>query len=136
MKGDSMKTKWVLVAEDNEDHRKALAFHLERAGHTVVSVRDGQVAWEILDEGQKFDLIMSDNNMPAMTGIELLRRVKADPRTAGIRFVLMSAWLTLAEEAEYQKLCSKFDASLIDKPFDLEKVIPELFGPKRVASNA
>ena len=123
----------VLVAEDNFSSREVLVRYLKLAGHNVVSVGDGQAAWKILDRGEKFDLTMSDNNMPHMTGVELLRRVRADKRTAGMPFALMSGWAAVSEHdpTDLKKACDKLHATFVEKPFDCEAVIVQLLGFQR-----
>ncbi|OHB02813.1 MAG: hypothetical protein A3B03_00145 [Candidatus Zambryskibacteria bacterium RIFCSPLOWO2_01_FULL_42_41] len=123
----------MLIAEDNWSARENLVHSLKLEGHVVVSVGDGQTAWDLLDQGEKFDLIMSDNDMPNMTGVELLRRVRMDKRTAHIPFALMSGWMTVSghDSTDLEKMCAEFQATFVEKPFDFEVVIIKLLGFKR-----
>jgi two-component system, sensor histidine kinase RpfC len=59
----------ILVAEDNRTNQMVVTKILERAGHRVVIVDNGEAALDALDEG-KFDLAILDLNMPIMNGIE------------------------------------------------------------------
>jgi CheY-like chemotaxis protein len=68
--------KKVLVAEDNPALAQVAAFNLERAGHDVVIARNGQEAWMILQE-EPFDLVITDQQMPEMSGWELCEAIRA-----------------------------------------------------------
>ncbi len=59
----------ILVADDNRTNQKVIAKILERAGHSVVVVDNGEAALDALDE-QTFDVVLMDVNMPKMDGLE------------------------------------------------------------------
>ncbi|MGH7068791.1 MAG: ATP-binding protein [Acetobacteraceae bacterium] len=59
----------VLVADDNRTNQKVIAKILERGGHSVITVGDGEAALDALDE-EPFDLVLMDVNMPKMDGLE------------------------------------------------------------------
>lgn len=80
----------ILYADDNADLRRSFSRAAERLDHKIVAVDDAARAWELLDKGEQFDLIISDFDMPEMNGGDFLRKVKADPRTAKIPFALIS----------------------------------------------
>ncbi len=62
----------ILVAEDNATNRKVIQKILERAGHVVTLVENGDEALDMLEE-RDFDLIIVDRNMPFVSGIEVAR---------------------------------------------------------------
>lgn len=64
----------ILLAEDSESMRYCVQAHLERAGYRVTTVQDGQAAWEEL-QTQEYDLLITDHEMPRMTGRELVKRL-------------------------------------------------------------
>ncbi|HMN92947.1 MAG TPA: response regulator [Hydrogenophaga sp.] len=68
----------ILVAEDDFGTRKLLSVILERSGYDVRQASHGPQAWEMAC-ALRPDVIVSDINMPGMTGIELLARVRAHP---------------------------------------------------------
>jgi len=82
--------KRVLVVEDMESLRNWIVRRLSGCGFSVESAVNGREAWERLENGGRFDVIISDKNMPEMTGLELLTQVRGDIRTRGIPFILMS----------------------------------------------
>jgi len=72
----------VLLANDDESMLAFLTKELERSGHDVVAVADGEEGLERLEEGgeRAFDLLLTDIVMPGLDGIELSRRaIEIDP---------------------------------------------------------
>ncbi len=65
----------ILVVDDDESIRRINTMFLLRAGYEVDSVEDGAVAWDTLNTCS-YDLLITDNNMPNLTGLELLRKVR------------------------------------------------------------
>jgi CheY-like chemotaxis protein len=80
----------ILVTDDDETIRHSLQEGLERAGHTVVLAADGVEALERIGE-RRPDLIVLDIMMPRKDGFEVLKELKAQPRTASIPLVLLLA---------------------------------------------
>ncbi|HTH46316.1 MAG TPA: response regulator, partial [Candidatus Limnocylindria bacterium] len=66
----------ILVADDDADIRRLSCAELTRHGYEVSAVADGADAWRALNSG-RFDLLVTDNSMPRMTGVELLQRMRA-----------------------------------------------------------
>lgn len=62
----------ILVADDNANLLEAIAAMLEWLGHTVTRARDGLSAWDFLSRGQRFELLLTDVDMPHMSGLDLL----------------------------------------------------------------
>ena len=80
----------VLLAEDNTDMRLYIVGLLEQAGYRVQAVSDGQAAFDACVAVPP-TLLLSDVMMPALNGLELTRRLRADGRTAAIPVLLLSA---------------------------------------------
>lgn len=68
----------ILAVDDSASMRQMVAFTLKGAGHQVTEAADGMAALT-LAKGQKFDLVLSDVNMPKMDGITLTRELRALP---------------------------------------------------------
>lgn len=109
----------ILVVEDDDGAREILSRFLRRAGHTFTAVSDGREAWDLLSDGWKFDLVLSDHEMDEMSGVELLQHVRANSRTAEIPFVLISGALTVSEEDQrgLGEVCAELNATFVEKPF-------------------
>jgi DNA-binding response OmpR family regulator len=80
----------LLVVDDDPLVVKLLQMNLEMEGYTVITAADGEAGARRAREDRP-DLIVCDVMMPRMDGMELTRAVKADPATAGIPIILLSA---------------------------------------------
>jgi CheY-like chemotaxis protein len=103
----------ILIAEDEPDIRDLVAFTLQFAGHTTIAVSNGAEAVETAKR-ELPELILMDVRMPRMTGYEACQAMKADPVTANIPVVFLSA---KGQEAEIR---SGMDAGAVEyllKPF-------------------
>lgn len=80
----------VLVVDDEPDYRFLLRRLLRDHDLDVVEAANGERALEAI-EAQLPDLVITDLRMPVMDGAELVRRLRADKRTAGIRVLVWSA---------------------------------------------
>jgi serine phosphatase RsbU (regulator of sigma subunit)/CheY-like chemotaxis protein len=78
----------ILVADDTETQRYILATWLRRAGHTVIEAATG---WDALARLDGVDLVVLDVRMPDLSGIDVCERIKADPRTAVLPVIQVSA---------------------------------------------
>lgn len=115
----------ILVAEDYESVREMVGGLIREVGHTPVLTCNGREAWELLNRGERFDLVLSDNDMPEVSGLELLRQVRADARTAGIPFVLMSSDSVVSpnDRTPLVDVCAKLGARFLEKPFPINKLL-------------
>lgn len=66
----------ILVAEDDFSMRQINTTMLQNSGYEVDGAEDGAAAWEALN-AETYDLLITDNNMPKVTGIELLKKLRA-----------------------------------------------------------
>lgn len=115
----------ILVAEDEKDIRDLLSFTLQFAGHTVITVSNGEEAWQAAPSVMP-DLILMDVRMPRMTGYEACQRIKADPQTTHIPVVFLSA---KGQEAEIQQGLQAGASEYLLKPFapdELTRRVAEL----------
>ncbi len=80
----------ILVVEDNEASRDALARRLQRRGYEVVLAVDGQQAVSVA-QSKRPDLILMDLGLPVIDGWEATRRLKADAATQHIPIIVLSA---------------------------------------------
>ncbi len=81
----------ILLAEDHPVNRKLAQVMLERAGHRVVAVKNGQAAIEAL-EREPFDLVLMDVQMPEMDGLTATRLIRARPEWADLPIIAMTAY--------------------------------------------
>jgi CheY-like chemotaxis protein len=122
----------ILVAEDEPDIRELVAFTLRFGGHTVVTVGNGAEAVDTAKH-ELPDMILMDVRMPRMTGYEACAAMKADPATAEIPVVFLSA---KGQEAEIRCGMEAGASEYLLKPFapmELSARVSELlekFGKK------
>ena len=87
----------ILVVDDEVDIRTILALALRRAGYDVGVARDGIEAIEAVRQ-QLPDLMLLDVMMPRADGLETLRRVRADPATANLPVIMLTAKAMIADK--------------------------------------
>lgn len=104
----------ILVVDDERPLRNLLAQVFADSGHRVLLAVNGRQALDLL-RSQRPDIVIADVMMPEINGVELCKRIKETPATAGIPVILMSA----ASAASGRQ--APADAFL-GKPFDLEDV--------------
>ncbi|MCH9021967.1 MAG: response regulator [Planctomycetes bacterium] len=92
------KTKSILLAEDSNFFRTQLVSFLTGDGYEVVACEDGQEAWTTLQKNpKKFNLVLTDIEMPNMNGLELAKHIKSDPEVSHLPVVALT---TLASDED------------------------------------
>jgi CheY-like chemotaxis protein len=81
----------VLLVDDDEVARQVVRLLIERGGHEVREAEDGEAALAALETGPAPDCVVLDLMMPRCGGVDVLRRMRADPRWQQIPVVLMTA---------------------------------------------
>jgi len=84
------KTPVVLVVDDNQQNLELLQAYLEDLDCQTIPARDGHQALEIVAKNPP-DLILLDVMMPRMSGFEVCRRIKNDPKTSDIPVIMVTA---------------------------------------------
>jgi DNA-binding response OmpR family regulator len=69
----------ILVADDDRVVRRIVVIKLSGLGYDVTDVEDGQEALELLEDGQVPNLLITDNLMPRMNGLQLVRALRQSP---------------------------------------------------------
>ena len=105
----------ILVVDDNSDIRQLSVDVLADAGYHVEAVKDGAAGWEAL-QTNRFDLVVTDNKMPRMTGIEMIGKLRSASMTVPVLMatsffpmndIARRPWLK--PEAMLQRPCSNDD---------------------------
>jgi two-component system sensor histidine kinase RpfC len=128
----------LLVAEDNETNRRVLRAILERAGHRLIMVEDGEAALDVLEEqGDALDVLLLDNNMPGRGGLDVFRAQRFMRPRAPIPTIILSADATAA--AQRAARAAGVDA-YVTKPVDgrhlldtIARTVSSALGPHPVA---
>jgi CheY-like chemotaxis protein len=120
----------ILLAEDDDGHARLIERNLKRAGvgNRVVRARDGQEALDAVRGGGGVPagaqlLLLLDINMPRADGLEVLRQLKSDPRTAHIPVIM----LTTTDDPREVERCYQLGCSVyITKPVRYEAFVDAL----------
>jgi CheY-like chemotaxis protein len=118
--GDTLSCKRVLVVDDDGALAELLSDFLELQGIDVVAARSGEEALEALSREPQPDLVLLDIKMPGISGEEVLRRMKENPRWAHIPIAAMTG----LQPGEFH-LAANPDAFLA-KPFDIASLADAL----------
>jgi PAS domain S-box-containing protein len=108
--------------EDSATQAEALRSLLEEEGYEVTVARSGEAALDCFAVGS-FDLVLSDIVMPGMSGFDLCRRVKADPRGRNVPFVLLTS---LTDPMDIVRGLECGADNYITKPYDREPLLARL----------
>ena len=103
----------VLVVEDNELNRKLLEVRLEIQGYLSLCTDRGEAALDMAREQQP-DLILMDIQLPGISGVDVIKQLKADERTKDIPIIAVTAFAMSYDESKI--LASGCDGYLA-KPF-------------------
>ena len=111
--------KKILIVDDSPTMRQMVTFTLREANFDVLEAENGQDALKKI-EGQKFDLILTDLNMPIMDGITFIRNARGLPATKYVPILM----LTTESQAEKKSEGKAAGATgWIVKPFDPPKLL-------------
>lgn len=119
----------ILLVEDNDAHTKLIlrAFQEDRLANPVDCVKDGEQALDFLFRRGSYadpavsprpDLILLDLKLPKIDGIEVLKRVKADPALRVIPVVVLTS---SSAEIDLRECYANFANSFLSKPVDFDK---------------
>ena len=86
----------ILLVEDEPAQRDVIAYNLVAEGYGVAEAQDGEEALLLVAENPP-DLVILDWMMPNLSGIEVCRRLKADPATRAIPVIMLSARLDVPD---------------------------------------
>ena len=112
----------VLIADDDPLLRGLLTHKLSAAGYAVIAAEDGRQALDQCRQ-QRPDLIVLDGMMPIADGFEVLRRLKADPETAGLPVIMLTA---LRREEDIVGALKLGAADYLVKPFIPDELIARI----------
>ena len=108
----------ILLVEDDADTQVALAMLFELEGFEVITAANGEEAY-LRAVAESPDLIVTDINMPKVSGLDLIRLVRSDGRIAGIPIVAMSA-----VEKQYLNHAMELGAiAVAQKPIEFDQFI-------------
>ncbi len=110
--------KTILVADDYEVQRNLVSSFLEKKGYRVIKASDGLSAYNYFINGEAIDMLVSDLEMPNMTGLELASRVRRISNYRNIP-IIMSTTRTPTLTPQLQSIVTCW----FNKPFDVSKFL-------------
>jgi CheY-like chemotaxis protein len=119
----------LLIVEDNEMNRDMLSRRLERRGFVTIIAVDG-AAGVAMARAERPDLILMDMSLPVIDGWEASRQLKADPATAVIPIIALTAHAMMSDrDKALQAGCNDYDTKPVDLPRLLGKIDALLKNP-------
>ncbi|ADE53206.1 CheA signal transduction histidine kinase [Coraliomargarita akajimensis DSM 45221] len=112
----------ILVVDDSISVRKVCEDYLSTSGYTVETANDGLEALNRV-KAKKYDLILSDLEMPRLNGLDLLAELKRRPQTSDIPVLIITSRTT---EKHQQKALSLGAKECVGKPFTKEQLLETL----------
>jgi signal transduction histidine kinase/CheY-like chemotaxis protein len=112
------KSLRILFADDQEEIRTLTGIQLERAGHLVVTVSNGQEALEALGRG-RFDFVLMDEEMPVMSGMKAAQAIRQNEKDGAARSFLVALTGNNTDDDRDRLLAAGFDW-VIGKPFRMD----------------
>lgn len=114
-----MQQKRILIADDETHILNVLSIKLQNAGFAVIPAEDGLLAWELALSDPP-DLIITDYQMPGLSGVELCARLRNHPATADIPVIMLTARGFAISDKE---VVHGNVRRVIDKPFSPREIL-------------
>jgi len=108
----------ILIVDDDPSTRFVARLILERENFEIIEAAHGEAALEVAGLDPLPDVVMTDLMMPIMGGLELIRRLRADPRTSAIPIVVVSSNPDAARSLKSSGLV----AAIIAKPYSASEL--------------
>jgi len=119
----------ILVVDDNRAMSRVIAFNLARVGYEVITAGNGREAWEQVQQ-IPFDLVITDQQMPEMEGMECCRRLRTLEQHRETPIIMLTA---KALELDHQRLADELGVvAVLMKPFspiDLVRFVQDCLAP-------
>jgi len=111
------KSLHILVAEDTDENRELVSELLKKRGHSVVGVADGRQALAALEKDH-YDVVLMDEQMPRMDGLEATRTIRQKEKSTGKHQVIVALTGNVTEEDQKQRIEAGMDG-FVPKPFEM-----------------
>jgi len=112
--------KRILIVDDHQMAREVLKLFLETQGYLVEEAENGAEGLAVIDQGHTFDLVISDNQMPVMAGMEFIQRLAQRSYLTTHHLILYSGNLTPELEQQARDLGV---SAVLSKPYNFSKLL-------------
>ena len=112
--------KRILIVDDHQLAREVLKLFLETQGYLVEEAENGAEGLAVIDQGHTFDLVISDNQMPVMAGMEFIQRLAQRSYLTTHHLILYSGNLTPELEQQARDLGV---SAVLSKPYNFSKLL-------------
>ena len=119
---DVDRVRWAVVADDSVASRKLIGAVLRRGGFGVREAADGAEALQLVEEHAP-DLLVVDDVLPGISGVELVDALRDRPDLPGVRVAFLTEFQSGFDRAALAGLGEDF---VIQKPFDIDEVAAQL----------
>jgi CheY-like chemotaxis protein len=116
----------ILVVEDNPATLMAIQFSLEMVGLEVTTAPCAEAAWDLLTR-RDYDLVLTDFQMPGMSGSDLCERMGKDPRLARIPVILLTGKSFELDVVHHLDVFSHLGE------VSVREILPKPFSPRELA---
>lgn len=110
----------LLIVDDSASMRQLVSFALKDGGYDVTAAVHGKDALEKLNNGAKFELVITDLNMPEMDGVELIKQLRQKP---GYKFTPVIMLTTESQDSKKQEGKAAGATGWIVKPFTPDQLL-------------
>jgi two-component system, cell cycle response regulator DivK len=114
-----MSGKRILYVEDNEFNRKIVRDLLGRTSYRLIEAGDGEMGVTVA-QTECPDLIIMDVQLPRLSGLDATRRLRADPRTAGIPIIVITSFALSGDE---QRAMEAGASAYLAKPYSPRELL-------------
>ena len=125
----------LLLVDDDREVLEFLSLAMRAEGYVVQTAKDGPTALQLCQD-HGFDLMLLDLTMAGMGGVEVLKELRTDPKTAALRVIIVTA--LAGDDVRLECLDAGADDFVL-KPVaidDLRRVVARVLGPSAAASSA
>jgi DNA-binding response OmpR family regulator len=120
--GEDARARSIIIVEDDEDIGDSIRYNLEREGFRVRVAQTGEQALRLILDRPP-DLILLDLNLPHMSGFEICRRLRAEPATARVPIVILTARTDESDKVLGLELGAD---DYVTKPFGLRELVARI----------
>ncbi len=124
-------TRRILIVDDEPNIVISLEYLMKRDGHEVAIAPDGEAALEAARATPPPDLVILDVMLPKLNGFDVCRQLRADPRLAGLKILMLTA---KGRESEIARGLDLGADDYVTKPFSTRELVMrvrELLGERR-----